>query len=104
LVLVSGPELIEDVRKAPDNVLSAIEPISEVRTISQCNFEDSWSQGMSQLLQSNYTIDLLEKNNIYHADVVRTKLTRNIAVTFKDVREEVINALEDLIPTGKDSR
>ena len=59
---------------------------------------------MSQLLQSDYTIDLLEKDNIYHADVIRTKLTRNIAATFKDVREELINALEDLIPTGKDSR
>lgn len=102
MVLVSGPELIEDVRKAPDNVLSSIEPIVDVRLMSQCNIEGSCSQGISQLIQPDYTVDLLEKDNIYHADVVRTKLTRNIAVTFKDVHEEIINALEDLIPTGKD--
>jgi hypothetical protein len=31
MVLAAGPELIEDVRKAPDDVLSLIEPTIEVR-------------------------------------------------------------------------
>jgi len=43
-------------------------------------------------------------NDDYHAGVIRSKLTRNIAVTFEEVRGELINALEDLIPTGEDSR
>jgi hypothetical protein len=30
MVLAAGPELIEDIRKAPDNVLSFREPILEV--------------------------------------------------------------------------
>jgi len=30
MVLAAGPELIEDVRKAPDNVLSMLAPIIEV--------------------------------------------------------------------------
>ena len=30
-MLAAGPELIEDVRKAPDDVLSLIEPTIEVR-------------------------------------------------------------------------
>jgi len=29
--MVSGPELIDDVRKAPDNILSMREPIDDVR-------------------------------------------------------------------------
>ena len=53
------------------------------------------SQGSSQGLSIDYTLDLLNKHDIYHVEVLRSKLTRNIAVTFKDVREEVINALED---------
>jgi hypothetical protein len=104
MVLVSGPELIDDVRKASDDVLSAIVPISDVRITSQYNFEASYSQGISQLIQAEYTVDLLEKDSVYHAGVIRTKLTRNIAVSLKDVHEEFINTLEGLIPTGKDSR
>ena len=30
-MLVAGSELIEDIRKAPDDVLSMMEPINEVR-------------------------------------------------------------------------
>jgi cytochrome P450 len=36
---------------------------------------------------------------MFHADVVRSKLTRNTAATFKEVREELIMAMDDLIPT-----
>ena len=100
--MASGPELIEDVRKAPDNVLSMIEAFSDVRTTYLT--VSSSSQELSQFLQTDYTMDPLNKDDMYHAGVIRTKLTRNIAATFKDVREEVINALEDLIPTGEDSR
>jgi len=82
-VVVSGTELVEDVRKAPDNVLSVAEP-------------------MADFIEIDYTLDLLNKHNVYHTDVIRSKLTRNIAVTFKDVREELINALEDSIPTDED--
>ncbi len=61
-------------------------------------------RGLSQSLEIDYTLDLLNKDDIYHAEVIRSKLTRNIAVTFKEVREELINALEDSIPTDEDSK
>jgi len=83
MILASGPEFIEDVRKAPDNVLSMIEPASD-------------------LLQIDYTWDMLDKDDNYHVDIIRTKLTRNIAVILKEVREELILALKDLIPTDED--
>jgi hypothetical protein len=41
-------------------------------------------------------------NDRYHADVIRSKLTRNIAATFNDVREEIIMTMDDLIPTHED--
>jgi hypothetical protein len=41
-------------------------------------------------------------NDSYHNDVIRTKLTRNIATTFKEVREEVVMAMNDFIPMRGD--
>ncbi|KAH9072829.1 cytochrome P450 [Lactarius deliciosus] len=83
MVLASGPELIEDVRKAPDDVLSI--------TASAIEF-----------LQAEYTLDLLDMNTDYHTDVIRAKLTRNIAATFKDVRDELIRSLDASIPVHGD--
>ena len=45
----------------------------------------------------------LSPNDPFHVDIIRSQLTRNIAVTFKDVREELIMAMEDLVPTHGDS-
>ena len=100
--MVSGTELIEDVRKAPDNVLSMTEAIADVRIIYKVVY--ACLRGLSQSLEIDYTLDLLNKDDIYHAEVIRSKLTRNLAVTFKEVREELINALEDSIPTDEDSK
>ena len=51
----------------------------------------------------DYTLDMLNTDDLYHVDIIRTRLTRNIAVTFKEVREEVIHALKDLIPADEHS-
>ena len=41
-------------------------------------------------------------NDTFHSHVVRSKLTRNIAVTFKEVHEELVMAMGDFIPTHGD--
>ena len=56
-----------------------------------------------QSIQPEYTLRVLNLDDDYQTEVVRSKLTRNIAVTFKEVREELINTMDDLIPAGKDS-
>ncbi|KAI9465947.1 cytochrome P450 [Lactarius psammicola] len=76
-VLASSPELIEDVRKAPDDVLS----LSAI------------------LMEAKYTLDLLDLE--YHTDVIRSKLTRNIP--FKDIRDELIRSLDACIPVHGDN-
>ncbi|KAH9954865.1 cytochrome P450 [Russula dissimulans] len=83
MVLAAGPELIEDIRKAPDNVLSFREPILE-------------------FLQAEYTLNVLNIEDEYHTGVVRSQLTRSIATTFKELREELIKGLDDWIPTRDD--
>jgi hypothetical protein len=47
-------------------------------------------------------MSLLNPNDEYHTDIVRSQLTRNIAATFKEVREELIMGMNDLIPTHED--
>jgi hypothetical protein len=101
MVLVSGPELIEDVKKAPDDVLSRVEPRCAVSITSKV--VGSCSRGLSQVLQPEYTLELPNDDDFYHSDVIRSKLIRNISATFGDVHEELIHALEDLIPTAEDS-
>jgi cytochrome P450 len=83
VVLVVGSELLDDIRKAPDDVLSILQPSIE-------------------FLQPEYTLDLLDMSDEYHTDIIRSKLTRNIAATFNEVREELIMAMDDLIPTHGD--
>ncbi|KAH9055827.1 cytochrome P450 [Lactarius deliciosus] len=83
MVLVSGPELVEDVRKASDDVLSLY----------------AWA---IESIQFEYTVDLLEMDNDYHTDVVRSKLTRNIAVTFDKVHDEIIRSFDSSIPVHSD--
>ncbi|KAH9066645.1 cytochrome P450 [Lactarius vividus] len=83
MVLASGPELVEDVRKAPDDVLSI-------------------NASMSELFQLEYTLGLLETDSGYHTGIIRSKLTRNIEVVFKDVRDELIRSLDASIPAHGD--
>jgi cytochrome P450 len=82
MVLVSSPQLIEDVRKAPEDILSLSIPRTE-------------------LLQSEFTIGK-ELQNEYHIDIIRSKLTRNLAVTFKEVRGELITTLDASVPVRGD--
>jgi hypothetical protein len=57
---------------------------------------------ITQFIQPEYTLDLLNMSDEYHTDIIRSKLTRNIAATFNEVREELIMAMDDLIPTHGD--
>ena len=100
MVLVAGPEQIEGVREATEDVLSWLGPSPEVSiTYKTVN---SYSQELPQFIQPEYTLDLLIMSNEYHTEVIHSKLTRNIAATFKEVREELISALDDFLPVSED--
>jgi len=83
IVLASDLELVEDIRKAPDDILSIRARLRE-------------------FFQLEYTMDLLDWDNVYHIDIIRTKLTRNIAVTFEQVRDELARSLDASIPMHGD--
>jgi hypothetical protein len=51
-----------------------------------------------KLLQFDYTIGLLNPKDTYSTDLVRSKFTRDISSLFKTACEELIIAIDDLIP------
>jgi hypothetical protein len=47
-------------------------------------------------------MELLDWDNTYHVDIIRTKLTRNISVIFENVRDELVRSLDASIPVRGD--
>ncbi|KAI5119874.1 hypothetical protein M0805_008545 [Coniferiporia weirii] len=83
LVIVSSPELIDEVRKAPDNKLS-------------------FSEAIEDTLFQKYTLGHLAKEGHRNISVVRSQLTRNIANLFDDIKDEIACAFDDGIPVKGD--
>ena len=93
-MFASDSEMVEDVRKASDDVLSTKAAMIEVRVLLW--MPDLCSSRSPQLVQAEYTLDLLAMDDEYHTNILRSKLTRNIADTFKQVRDELVRSLEAL--------
>ncbi|KAI0067894.1 cytochrome P450 [Artomyces pyxidatus] len=83
LVVATGRQLIEDLRKAPDDVLSM-------------------AQAVNLFFQTDYTMGPEIENNPYHKQVLQSQLTRNLPLVFDDLREELLAALDDVIPAKVD--
>uniref|UniRef100_A0A0W0EXE4 Cytochrome P450 n=1 Tax=Moniliophthora roreri TaxID=221103 RepID=A0A0W0EXE4_MONRR len=79
VVVVNGPKLVDDIRRAPEDVLSNLEALDDA-------------------LKAIYTIHPKLDTNPYHIDIIRTPLTRNIGARFADIRDEIIAAFNDNIP------
>jgi hypothetical protein len=54
-------------------------------------------------LQTKYTLETLNPKDDYSTEIVRSKFTRDVASTFKEVHEELIMAIDDLIPETEHS-
>ncbi|KAK0448935.1 cytochrome P450 [Desarmillaria tabescens] len=79
VVIVSGPEKIDDIRKSPVEQLSSMDANADI-------------------VQMNYTIGRSVVTDPYHIDVIRGAFTRNIAACFADVQDEIKAAFNDNIP------
>ncbi|KAF8178062.1 cytochrome P450 [Pholiota molesta] len=78
-VVVSGPRMIEDIRRASDDELS---------------FRDA----VAELIQTDYMLGKTIRLESFHIAVVRTPLTRNLGYRFPDIKDEIITAFTALIP------
>ena len=79
MVVVSGPEIIEDIRKRPD---------------SEATFMDGAEEGF----KTEHTIGRDWIDDPYHIDIFRAKLMRALPAILPDVLEELMLAIPRFIP------
>ncbi|KAH8113854.1 cytochrome P450 [Phellopilus nigrolimitatus] len=79
IVIVSKPELVEEIRKAPDDKFSFTEAAHDI-------IAARWTIGSNVALHS------------YHFSIIRSQLTRHLGSLFDDVRDEIMHAFADNIP------
>lgn len=95
LVVVSGPQMFDDIRQATDEQLSFREAIAEVCL-------PSWTYKLAidtiKLIQTDYMIGPKIRRDPYHVKSVRMQLTRNLGARFSDIKDEISAAFNDLIP------
>ncbi|KIJ09984.1 hypothetical protein PAXINDRAFT_102115 [Paxillus involutus ATCC 200175] len=77
-VIVSGPQFVEDVRKASDDELSFMEATNDN-------------------LNTEYTLGHDVHHNPYHVAIIRSQLTRNLGILFPDIRDEIVIAFEETL-------
>ncbi|KXN88011.1 Ent-kaurene oxidase, partial [Leucoagaricus sp. SymC.cos] len=77
LVLLNGPEYLEDIRKAGAQL--------------------SFPEALNKAGQFDYTISPGLREDVIHLNVVRGSMTRNIASRFPDLVDETDKALESLL-------
>ncbi|KAG5651327.1 hypothetical protein H0H81_009080 [Sphagnurus paluster] len=77
-VVVTGTDLIEELRKVPEDVLSFHEAVNES-------------------LQIEFTLGPAISDNPYHIPIIRSQLTRNLPALFPAVQEEVAAAFSDVV-------
>jgi hypothetical protein len=51
-------------------------------------------------MESDYTLPMLDGENVNH--LIRSTLTRNIAITFDQVQDELVQSLAEYIPVVRD--
>ncbi|KAG6333854.1 hypothetical protein ID866_5229 [Astraeus odoratus] len=79
IIVVSGNKLLEEVRNAPDDQLSA-------------------NEGTNDFLKIAYTIGHKVVQNPYHFSIIKTQLNRNLGVIFPSVDDEITIALTEMFP------
>ncbi|PPQ70640.1 hypothetical protein CVT25_011241 [Psilocybe cyanescens] len=83
LVVANGHQRVEDIRKASENQLSGV-------------------RSNPVFYQWDHTLGMAVSDNPYHINIVRGPLTRNLANQFNDIHNEMILALNDMIPCKAD--
>ena len=101
VVIAAGAQYIDEVRKAPDEVLSFVEATEQVRRVDIRLNTFPEADILSQRQQIKYTLGPGVGTG-YHVSVTKTQLTRSLVVLFDDIRDETLAAFNDLIPAKED--
>ncbi|KAG9308976.1 cytochrome P450 [Chiua virens] len=77
VVIISSRELVDEIRRAPDDTLSFLE-------------------GVNDAIQVTHTLGHEIHHNPYHIPIVRSRLTRNIGSLYPEITNEIITAFDDV--------
>ncbi|KAI3621172.1 cytochrome p450 [Moniliophthora roreri] len=78
-ILVSGASLVDDLKKAPEDVLS-------------------FQEGANVTVQTDHTFGTSIRQDPYHISVIQGSLTRNLGDKILDLRKEAVASFGDEIP------
>ncbi|KAF8844228.1 cytochrome P450 [Paxillus ammoniavirescens] len=78
MVILSGPQFVEDVRKASKDELSLAEAANDTMNLE-------------------YTLGQDAHHNPYHIPIIRSQLTRNLGILYPDIRNEIVTAFEEIL-------
>ena len=76
LIVVTDPQLVEQVRSAPDSTLL-------------------FERAIQKTLQADHLLGPEANEFPYHKDVIRNTLTRNLSARFEDIRDEIEVAFKE---------
>ncbi|KAK7451288.1 hypothetical protein VKT23_012628 [Stygiomarasmius scandens] len=103
IVIVTGDNMINDIRKASDDKMSFDFATREVSLSTNYPLPVKRQQAdFTQSFQQDYTMGKTVCLHPYHANIVRTTLTKNISTRFSDVQDEIATAFDDEIPPSAD--
>ena len=96
LVVGTGPNLLEEIRKAPKDIMSSTAVADEVSL-----FIILWLIHMKlirKFLQTQYTLGANMRTNPYHMHVIQSTFTRTLPILIPEVHDEVVHVFNDFIP------
>ncbi|CCM06206.1 uncharacterized protein FIBRA_08450 [Fibroporia radiculosa] len=82
-VIVTGPKLVDEFRRAPESVLSS-------------------SEALREMIGLDYTLGLGMIHDPYHVQVIRSRLKGDLGSSFHEVRDEIVASLNDELRSGSD--
>ncbi|KAJ7140569.1 cytochrome P450 [Mycena crocata] len=77
--IACGPTLVDDIARAPENVLS-------------------FSDATSEEVQGDMIFGPEIRKNPYHLPAVLSSMTRNLGRRFPDIHDEIVSAFQDVMP------
>ncbi len=98
MVIVSGPNMVDELKKRPEEELSVMDGLLEVRSPMRC-FASVWLTVGGQLVQLQYMIGRASKEDPAHSIVVHEKLTaRRLSALVPELAEEIQLAVQEHLP------
>jgi hypothetical protein len=100
LVVITDSQSIDELRMAPENVLSSMVAIDEVITtcIALQVVTEKFIPPFLKTLQVEYTLGDRVSKNPYHIPIIRAQLTRALPQLVPEVQDELQEAFKEYLP------